>query len=215
MDQETPSTVPPTPSSTPSFPWPIVAFLILAIAGGAGAVAIQWNARQKQEAALQSAAASSHGSLAAVPRSLENGAVEPDQLNTTTAWVVSGEGDRVVIYGVLGDCDGHRQLRDLLTKFGEEHSSQAKVVLFGLGTPEGQRAIGSTCAGYVVTSRDAGGVLRPLATFQKAPGTGWTVEDVLAAANDALSGAAEAGESPESTSESAPEETGDLTAQQT
>ena len=160
------------PPSAPRFPWPIVVFLLLAIAGGAGAVAIQWSVHQKQIAASQFGAdASGNTGRSGVLPSLANGAVEPGQLDLSASGVlVAGEGDQVVIYGVLGPCEGHMQLRELLTEFAEEHSQQTKVVLFsGLGSPDGQRAIGSSCAGYVVTLRDEEGVLRPTASFEKAP----------------------------------------------
>lgn len=192
------------PPSAPRFPWPIVVFLVLAIAGGAGAVAIQWSAHQKQVAASQfGASPSGNTDPAAIPPSLANGAVEPGQLDLSSSGVlVSGEGDQVVIYGVLGSCEGHMRLRELLTKFGEEHSQQTKVVLFsGLGSADGQRAIGSSCAGYVVALRDTEGVLRPTANFQKAPGMGWTVEQVMEAADKAV---AEASGDGTAAAESAP-----------
>jgi len=201
------------PPSAPRFPWPIVVFLLLAIAGGAGAVAIQWSVHQKQIAASQFGAdASGNTGRSGVLPSLANGAVEPGKLDLSAYGVlVAGEGDQVVIYGVLGPCEGHMQLRELLTEFAEEHSQQTKVVLFsGLGSPDGQRAIGSSCAGYVVTLRDEEGVLRPTASFEKAPGMGWTIEQIMAAADKAVAEASGAGAAtPESapTDESEPPET--------
>lgn len=198
------------PPSASRFPWPIVIFLVLAIAGGAGAVAIQWSAQQKQVASSQNGSSpSSNAGAKTVPASLANGAVEPTELDLGASGVLSsGEGDQVVIYGVLGSCEGHMQLRDLLTKFGDEYSSQAKVVLFsGLGSPDGQRAIGASCAGYVVAVRDGEGVLRPTASFQKAPGMGWTVEEVMEAAGKAVaqaSGGAPAAPEPETAEGSGP-----------
>lgn len=185
MDQQTPEAPAPRPPANPSMV-PLAVFLVLVIAGAAGAAFVQYRAgRTRAEAASGPPAGMMQAMGGSGPQGGSGPAMPVSGVPLPNGPTTVGEGTDVVVDTALSHCA--TPVADMLRQLAKEHGDVLTVHLNNMGSAEAIKGVGGTCAGYVVRAKDESGELKEVARFEKSPQVaGWTEDQLKQAILDAI-----------------------------